>query len=613
MPVTYGDSSIGKIGGTELRSIVSMNGQLYAANGYWRDSESNNPSLPGPQIFILRSATGAWDVDEPLPKSFDAVGAMQVVTFSRDSSGALLGHKQPVLLASVWDPNGSLPVYTKVGNAGTWSHVLLTPTAPAGSQIRSFGVHYDPAVNRDLVFGGTDPFGIFHGTYDPSVTTSISWGASAEPMDVTMQSQMRVMSFAEANGKLYATVGWHILERQDGPKPSWKTVFTWGNGLPLDGGGALRGLTAIANPSGPGQVLMTVAENPEDLVLRVDPQNGFRAITELDLKAYVGQALSTTVDGTLLAYNNMTPYGSAPCPSLLLGGFHARTPDSTNVFPGSNWHMGANFLIRDCHANYTSRAIVDRTIAPKPPLLAARTVSPTPFTTDDPPGTIYAGGFDAGGVTVHNTAWLYKGVPATPAESVTLDCLSIAGSCIDGTAATIPVGPHELVASATDSKGGALSYHWFVDGDEVVGNDAPTLDLSTTQLTAGRSYQIQVVARSTAGVTAATSATLNVVNDAVTIASLCPYSDPGCSTGVAIVRNLGAPVTLVVAASDAGNNALSYAWSRDGAAIGQNQPTLTLADTIAGTHAVSVTVTSSAGVSAVASTTVIVKASLTGE
>jgi hypothetical protein len=35
----------------------------------------------------------------------------------------------------------------------------------------------------------------------------------------------------------------------------------------------------------------------------------------------------------------------------------------------------------------------------------------SPFPTD-PPGTVYAGGFDTDGNPVHNTAWLYKGVPA---------------------------------------------------------------------------------------------------------------------------------------------------------------------------------------------------------
>src|ERR1700735_4727847 len=51
LPVTYEDPSIGTLGGTELRAIVSLGGKLYAANDYWHDSETNDSRLPGPQIY----------------------------------------------------------------------------------------------------------------------------------------------------------------------------------------------------------------------------------------------------------------------------------------------------------------------------------------------------------------------------------------------------------------------------------------------------------------------------------------------------------------------------------------------------------------------------------
>ena len=53
----------------------------------------------------------------------------------------------------------------------------------------------------------------------------------------------------------------------------------------------------------------------------------------------------------------------------------------------------------------------DSQIEPKPDLVAVRTLTLSPFPTD-PVGTVYAGGFDANRNPVHNTAWLYKGVPA---------------------------------------------------------------------------------------------------------------------------------------------------------------------------------------------------------
>jgi hypothetical protein len=56
------------------------------------------------------------------------------------------------------------------------------------------------------------------------------------------------------------------------------------------------------------------------------------------------------------------------------------------------------------------RVIKDKQIEPEPQLVSVRTLAVTPFPSD-PPGTVYAGGFDANNNAVHNTAWLYKGVP----------------------------------------------------------------------------------------------------------------------------------------------------------------------------------------------------------
>ena len=56
------------------------------------------------------------------------------------------------------------------------------------------------------------------------------------------------------------------------------------------------------------------------------------------------------------------------------------------------------------------REIRDKQITPEPQLVSVRTLAVTPFSSD-PPGTVYAGGFDANHNPVHNTAWLYKGVP----------------------------------------------------------------------------------------------------------------------------------------------------------------------------------------------------------
>jgi hypothetical protein len=47
---------------------------------------------------------------------------------------------------------------------------------------------------------------------------------------------------------------------------------------------------------------------------------------------------------------------------------------------------------------------------PTAELIATRTPIQSPFV-EDPEGTLYAGGYDAGNQEPHNTAWLYRGVP----------------------------------------------------------------------------------------------------------------------------------------------------------------------------------------------------------
>jgi hypothetical protein len=63
LPVDSMSPGIGSFGGTELRALATMDGSLYAGNGYWRDSQQSNPALPGAQVYVLDAPTVAWKVD----------------------------------------------------------------------------------------------------------------------------------------------------------------------------------------------------------------------------------------------------------------------------------------------------------------------------------------------------------------------------------------------------------------------------------------------------------------------------------------------------------------------------------------------------------------------
>ena len=96
------------------------------------------------------------------------------------------------------------------------------------------------------------------------------------------------------------------------------------------------------------------------------------------------------------------------CTRYLIG-LEVTTPDAPETFNRKD--PKAHFLVRDCSGGYTLHEIHDPQIVPQPQLVSVRSLAVSPFP-DDPRGTIYAGGFDANHNKVHNSAWLYKGVPA---------------------------------------------------------------------------------------------------------------------------------------------------------------------------------------------------------
>ena len=122
---------------------------------------------------------------------------------------------------------------------------------------------------------------------------------------------IRVMSFANctnASGQsnLYATVGQQIYKRIDGRSPSWSLVYT--NPIPGTASqSGLRGLTAIPNPAGAGQVMLVTVEGTSPRVIRFDP-NTNTGVTDLNLSSFVGAAWGTNLTNAYMiaAYNNMT-------------------------------------------------------------------------------------------------------------------------------------------------------------------------------------------------------------------------------------------------------------------------------------------------------------------
>jgi hypothetical protein len=105
-----------------------------------------------------------------------------------------------------------------------------------------------------------------------------------------------------------------------------------------------------------------------------------------------------------------TSHDAGP-PALLIGGYDAKT--TSGGLGSQHKAPGAYVLLRDPGGGYRCQEVLDPAITPTPALVATRTIIVSPFA-DDPPGTVYAGGFDAGNLTPHNSAWLYRGTPDAP-------------------------------------------------------------------------------------------------------------------------------------------------------------------------------------------------------
>ena len=428
LPVRSGDPRITAIGGTELRDLAAFDNKLFAAVGYWMDTERASPGLPGAQVLRLDDADAPWQVDLELSdvipggmKKYQAVSTLQKVRFTIDRHGQRLARPVELLLAGVWKRDVGLDAFFRVSGPGfyRWTRTPIPgqESAPRGTQIRAFSVHKDQITGNEMVFAGATN-AIFVGRYDAD-GHSVVWQPQpewhAEGANIPSGAS-RIASLADCNGKLYATAHGAIYERLDGISPAWKKVFETIINLPNPAVTGLRGLTCIRDPSGAANVLLVGVEDRPSRIYRIDtratgPTGQYQATMELDVSAFLTRTLGIETTYAIVAYNNMTVYPdtAGACPQLLIG-LELITPEAAQWFGEQHFNPHAYYLLRDCRGSYALREIRDKQITPEPQLVSVRTLAVTPFSSD-PPGTVYAGGFDANHNPVHNTAWLYKGVP----------------------------------------------------------------------------------------------------------------------------------------------------------------------------------------------------------
>jgi hypothetical protein len=413
------------MGGTEMRVLAAHAGRLYAGNGYWED-QPGPEGLQGAEILVLDGPGARWRVDhgfdERMPDGRPrdlAVSALEEATFATDGSGARLPAPVSLLIAANWDLTGTARVFSRDDATGAWAGVSLAQDRPTPGflpQVRSLGRHRDQVTGIDHLFAGQDPRGIFSGTYDPAVPGHIRWTATSE-LDLSAVSaaglsgrnaQLRVSSFAECNGRLYAAIGQQIYERIDGAVPQWRLIYT--NRYPGHSETGLRGLTAISGPSGRGEVLLAAVEGSAARLVRVDPRDGSE-VTELDLADFLGTAWGMRAGYVITAYNDMAKTGDPSGGETLLIGLEAFVSQSAPIADGHSivnvgygrLEAGGWYLVRHPGGRYDLRQV----FAPSGrPLVATRSIRVSPFPQER--DAFYLAGYDANKVPAHDTAWIMR-------------------------------------------------------------------------------------------------------------------------------------------------------------------------------------------------------------
>jgi hypothetical protein len=409
------------MGGTEMRALAVHDGKLFAGNGFWEDKPGAE-TRPGPQILVLDGPNARWrvdkDFDDLLPRGRRrhlAISALSEITFRTDGNGKPLQRPRSLVLATTWDLTGTRTIFIRDDATGTWSGTKLAQDPPKPEilpQIRAFGAHTDRATGADTVFAG-DTAGIFSGVASAG---GVAWNTTPE-LPITeaasqgfpgLEGHVRISSFAEADGHLFAAIGQQIWVRQDGATPSWRLFYT--NTQPYFSETGLRGLTAISEQG--HEVLLTAVEGRRSRIIRIDARTAADA-TDLDLAGFLDAAWHTKVSYVIGAYNDM-PEIAVPGGKALLIGLEAFIPAAAPRPPGhtvldirQGLEAGGWFLLRRPGGQYELHEVRQ----PQPQngvgLVAVRVAQPSPF-----PGqsaTTYLGGYDANKVPAHDTAWIAQG------------------------------------------------------------------------------------------------------------------------------------------------------------------------------------------------------------
>lgn len=392
--------------GTEVMHLVSHQGRLYAGTALWMEKD---PAVPKAcQILVLDSARGQWRVEHQFSPNNLRWGSLKEITFP--------AAKVTLLLAAPDVRRGPVKVYCRNDDTGEWI-ASVVGTVTGYTQTRSLGLHRDSVTGVERLFAGVDKLGVRSGVYEATAPGRIRWEGAPEFQ--TPEGE-RVMAFCNCNGRFYCATSRHIYERTDGPAPVWKEVYFCAKETSPSG---LRGLSAVPNPTGQGEVLLFAALSK---VRRLDPADDFKETIELDLSDFLTRQLGVKVTYVLAAYNEFLPYTLPSGETVWLFGFECCHPAAVvdtqprlrarvqvKEQPRRVYFAGeARYCVRHARGKDVRYEVAEVVDPRQPTLVSVRAIATSPFA-EDRGRAFYFGGYDCNAVPSHHTAWIYRGVSAT--------------------------------------------------------------------------------------------------------------------------------------------------------------------------------------------------------
>ncbi len=248
------------------------------------------------------------------------------LTFRTDGDGDALESPVTLLVACAYATGfrgTAVHCFVRGDDAPEWTKVRVLAGPRGRSEafsVRDLHVHRDSVTGVDRAFLSIGTHGIFSGVYDPEVPGGIAWESDPEfgPVEV------RPLGITTANGSLVFSSGARIYRRVDGQDPTYEVAHDLSDLAPRvrsDVGG-IRGLTAVAAPTGRGESLLFMwspDSKAKGEMIRLDQSaegllTRHREVVLADLiRDYTG---ATEVQYVLGAYNDLlaidTPSADPP-------------------------------------------------------------------------------------------------------------------------------------------------------------------------------------------------------------------------------------------------------------------------------------------------------------